>query len=244
MAIADYWKYYFNAKTKYQVHSPFVFEFVEQIVEDDRQYYYFNTIEGYRKQVSVTDTSLRNLAKKHSISPEMGRFLFKIVNKYQPKFAIELGTGIGIATLYQCTPSKKMQLYSLEENVGLAKKSQSLLQALGLQNVQFMIGPYEKSVPSVFSKMPQIDLVTINELTTQNLMEKILAQCAKEAVLVFNYPHRTKERLTQWEWLKSHPSIRLTVDLYNMGIAFFREEQKEKTHFDLIKAYKKPWAMF
>lgn len=254
MAIADYWTYYFNAKTKYQVHSPFVFEFVQEVLEDDRQYYYFNTIEGYRKQLYVDDTSIKidqakgmplnKLVKKHSIAPDMGRFLFKIVNKYHPKSAIELGTGLGIATLYQCTPSKKMRLYSLEENVGLGKKSEQLLQALGLQHVEFLVGSYDKNIPAVLTLMPQIDLVTINRLTTKELMESILERCTQKAVLVFNYPHSTKERLLHWDWLKKHANICLTLDLYNMGIAFFREEQKEKTHFDLIKAYKKPWAMF
>jgi len=254
MAIADYWKYYWSAKTKYQVHSPFVFEFVEQLLDDNRQYYYFNTIEGYRKQLyankallkfnQAAGTSLPKLIETNSISPKMGRLLFKIVNKYQPKYAIELGTGVGIATLYQCTPSKKMQLYSLEENVTLAKNSQQLLQKLGLQQVQFKMGPFEKNMPSILTQMPTIELVTVNQLATKELMESILQHCNKAAILIVNYPYATKERRIHWDWLKAHPSIRLTLNLYDMGVAFFREEQKEKTHFDLIKAYKKPWAMF
>jgi len=254
MAIADYCKYYFKAKTKYQVHSPFVFEFVEQIVEDNRQYYYFNTIEGYRRQIyknktiiktkQSEGTPLRKLVNRNTISPEMGRTLFKIVHKYQPKYAIELGTGVGIATLYQCSPSKKMQLHSIEENIDLAKTSKQLLNKLGLQQVQFSAGLFEEKIPSITAQMPSLELVTINQLATKELMGKILQHCNKQAIVILNYPHATKERTEHWEWLKEQPRIQLTVDLYNMGIAFFREEQKEKTHFDLIKAYKKPWAMF
>ena len=43
-----YIKYYFQAETKYQVHSPFVFEFALNVLEDDREYYAFQTVEFLR----------------------------------------------------------------------------------------------------------------------------------------------------------------------------------------------------
>ena len=55
-------KFYFRAKTKYDVHSPFVYEFTEEVLEDDRWYYAFNEIEQVRtymlkdkRLISITD---------------------------------------------------------------------------------------------------------------------------------------------------------------------------------------------
>ena len=44
-------KFYFRAKTKYRVHSPFVFDFVNEVLEDDRTFYVFREAEILRGQL-------------------------------------------------------------------------------------------------------------------------------------------------------------------------------------------------
>ena len=34
-----------------------------------------------------------------------------------------------------------------------------------------------------------------------------------------------------WEVIKQHPSVTLTIDLFFIGLIFFRKEQLEKEHF-------------
>jgi len=35
-----------------------------------------------------------------------------------------------------------------------------------------------------------------------------------------------------WEYIKAHPKVRVTVDVFECGIVFFRKEQ-EKEHFKI-----------
>ena len=41
--------FYWSADTIYQLHSPFVYEFARQVLEDDRQFYAFRQFEHLRE---------------------------------------------------------------------------------------------------------------------------------------------------------------------------------------------------
>ncbi|NNE28733.1 MAG: SAM-dependent methyltransferase, partial [Saprospiraceae bacterium] len=46
-----FFKYYRRAKTKYDIHSPFIFDFVQEVLEDERQYYAFSDLENLRNRL-------------------------------------------------------------------------------------------------------------------------------------------------------------------------------------------------
>ena len=50
LQIIKYLSFYFSAKTKYGIHSPFVFAFIEEILENESNYYSFLAIEHIRKK--------------------------------------------------------------------------------------------------------------------------------------------------------------------------------------------------
>ncbi|HHM20703.1 MAG TPA: SAM-dependent methyltransferase, partial [Bacteroidetes bacterium] len=52
-------RFYFGAKTKYDVHSPFVYEFVREVLEDDRWYYAFDEIENLRAYMLNDQRTIR-----------------------------------------------------------------------------------------------------------------------------------------------------------------------------------------
>jgi len=45
--------------------------------------------------------------------------------------------------------------------------------------------------------------------------------------------HDSKRHSTKWKRLYKHPKVRASVDLYGVGLLFFRPELKEKQHFVL-----------
>ena len=113
-------QFYMRAKTKYSIHSPFVFQFVEDVLEDDRLFYVFRDAEILRGEilnsketVEVEDfgagshvVGLKKKRKVRSIgqsalSPTFQcQWLFRIVQMIKPVTIIELGTSLGVSTLY------------------------------------------------------------------------------------------------------------------------------------------------
>ena len=125
--------FYWKAQTKYRIHSPFVFDFVENILEDRREYYAFYELEQIRQRlrsnhqkIEVTDLgagSRTSKSTKRSIRrncrqcfefPFLLPLTFRTINHYQPKTILELGTSLGLSALYQHQAARQAQLITLE----------------------------------------------------------------------------------------------------------------------------------
>ena len=52
-----------------------------------------------------------------------------------------------------------------------------------------------------------------------------------QSILIFEGIHDSKEMEASWETIKMHYDVKLTIDLYKLGIVFFRQEQLEKENF-------------
>ena len=58
LQIIKYLSFYFSAKTKYAIHSPFVFDFIEEILENESNYYSFLANEHVRKILEKKSTEI------------------------------------------------------------------------------------------------------------------------------------------------------------------------------------------
>lgn len=252
MALINYLQFYFQASTKYQVHSPFVFDFVENILEDDRQYYFFKTIEQYRRLLNSDKqklsepkgVSINILAKKKGISKKTGQLLFKIVNHYKPTKAILIGVFPGIAALYQSTPSYKMVVDGIESNKEVSHKLKHYFEEIGVPNIVMQFRSLDPSITTYLENNTSVSYVYIKELPTRHALEQLMKRCAPDSCLVIERPYQNTHYLNNWNWLKDHSKTTLTIDIYDLGLVFFRAEQKEKAHYKLIKSVYKPWSVF
>lgn len=51
------------------------------------------------------------------------------------------------------------------------------------------------------------------------------------SIVIFENIHNSKEMETSWENIKMHKEVKLTIDVFKLGIVFFRKEQLEKENF-------------
>lgn len=252
-----YFKYYFSASTKYQVHSPFVFEFLSDIFEDDRFYHFFGVIEHYRRNLLGTsdklliegeEKSINQLVKKGAIQSKIGEILFKTVHKYKPTTLVEIGDSLGISALYQATPNPHVPLLSLVPNSVIGNTTENYFKRLGTRNVELLAGDIAKNIVNAIQQLKSIDHLFFNgfwgKTTTLSYFEACLAAMPANATFVFKSPYASKETQAFWETIKKHEKVRLSVDIYDLGFLFFRSEQKEVTHYQIIESWKKPWAIY
>lgn len=72
------------------------------------------------------------------------------------------------------------------------------------------------------------DFIFIHKSTKENL-KNALKYMHNDSVLVINDIHQSKE---QWQFLQNHSKVNLSINLFEIGLIFFREQQEEQ-HFTI-----------
>lgn len=251
-----YLKYFCTASNGrgHGIHSPFVFEFVTRVLNDDRHFYAYTTIGNLRKlllsdtrQLTIEDRSLNPGVRKtrkvndiasSALQPEkFGQLLFRIAQYYSPAAILELGTSLGIATSYLAAAAKNADIITMEEAgevAGLAKENFNKLQ---LDNIRMVEGGFDGTLQQVLADMRRIDLVCIHSDQGYGAVlhyYRQLLPCLHEySILVFDGIHQGREMEQAWEMIRRQPEITLSIDLFRMGLVFFRKENKVKQHFSI-----------
>ena len=137
-----YLYYWFTAQNKHAVHSPFVFDLFTNIIKDTNPFYVYEEIEAIRsellrsnRRIQVTDhgtgpadknRKIAEIVRNSATSPKYASLLFRLVNHFKPSTILELGTSLGIGTLYMASVSKNSRIYTVEgcpQAAGIAKQN-------------------------------------------------------------------------------------------------------------------------
>ncbi|MEZ4926331.1 MAG: class I SAM-dependent methyltransferase [Saprospiraceae bacterium] len=257
-------QFYLNADTKYQLHSPFVFELAKTVLEDKRWYYAFRDIERIRAQMLASNVGieirdygtgqdriemLSKLVKRSSSSVKQGRMLFRMANLFQPANMLELGSSAGIGTMYLKAGSLRSPLLSLEGSEKLAELARINLEIAGLENgTEVLVGAFEKTLLPALRSLQNLDFVFVDgnhqmEATLQ-YFEQCLSFAHEKTVFVFDDMHWSPDMKKAWSKIQAHDRISLTVDFYELSLAFIDPAFKQKQHFRIVPSFWKIWKVF
>ncbi len=257
--IKSFFRFVRKAQTRYYIHSPFVFHFAEDLLADRRSYYAFDEIYKLRKELLKSNEkfehidmgaggqdhnkssrvlkSVNQLAKHASMPAKYGEMLFKLVNKYEPKIILELGTCLGIGTAYMAKPSSKNKVHTIEADPFLVQKAKSNFELLNLGNINTYEGNFDVILPRILAELHTIDLAFIDGnhqyKPTMGYYQAIKQKLNEESIVILDDIHWSSEMEQAWETIKLDKDISLSIDLYRMGILFFRKG-RVREDFSLI----------
>ena len=243
--------YQWRAKTKYYLHSPFVYQFYLNVLEgqDDEN---LESIRALRKElsanhaiVSVTDfgtgaNSALNISVLESIvavRPKYGRLLYRLVKYFNPENILELGTSIGLSSAYMALANKHTDITSLEGSPSLIEVAIDNHAALDIQNVGLLQGNFDELLPSFLQDREHLSLVFFDgnhrKQATLNYFNLCLKKATPDSIFIFDDIHWSEEMHEAWSEIKAHPQITLALDLFQFGICFFKKEKLAKEEFIL-----------
>ncbi len=254
--IKAYINYCIKAKNAHGIHSPFVFDFIKNILEDKRTFYAFDQIENYRFSLYKNDTllniedfgagSLKSNFKQRKISDiaktagrnkKMGELLFRIVNYFECKTILELGTSLGIGTHYLALANTNATVITIEGSKEIFETSQLNFKKNKIKNIEQVLGNFDLVLEEVLNKNPSFDLIFIDgnhrEEPTLNYFKKCLSKINDNTIIIFDDIHWSNGMQNAWNEIKKDKAVTLSLDLFYFGIVFFKKEFKEKQHFVL-----------
>ena len=253
-----YLRYYFTAASGkgHGIHSPFVFEFITKVLSDNYQYKEFDRIEKLRNQMFLDKTSIEvedfgagsrvskntkrkiaSIAKNASRDKKYGQLLFRMVKFYKSNCILELGTSLGITTAYLATANPGAKVITIEGAKQIAVRARENFKTLGLDNIQIIEGNFDQQLPSLIYHLSSVDFIFIDgnhrQEPTERYLRQLMPKLHEDSIVVFDDIRWSREMEITWENIKNLPEVRCSIDLFFLGIIFFRKEFGEKQHFTI-----------
>ena len=235
----------------HRVHSPFVYDLVENIFNHTETYYPFIKIEKKRKSllqskkiIEVKDYGAGSLKLKNSqrkvsdiaryslSNAKEAQLLFRIVNRFQPKILIEIGTSLGITSAYLASVNKKSKLYTLEGAPAIAKIAAQTFKQFRFRNIELIEGEFSQKLPALLQKIDAVDFALIDGnhryKPTIEYFDLLLEKAHNDSVFIFDDIYWSEEMQQAWKEIIARQEVRISIDLYHMGIVFFRKENTKQ----------------
>jgi predicted O-methyltransferase YrrM len=245
----DYLGYRTKAAGKYRIHSPFVYHFLTEIIQDDQPYEDYQQIEELvsrmKKEDQLLETTdfgassrgliyetnyerVKNIARATSVSRQAGRLLYRIARYAKPACIVELGTSLGNSTMYLAKGAPDAVIHSLEGCAAKSTRAERNFNKLGLENIISHIGQFDVLLERVLDQINTIDLMFLDGNHRQDPTIKYFEKCSEKAgndsIFIIDDIRWSAGMKYAWDHIKNHPRVRVTLDLFSLGVVFFRKE--------------------
>lgn len=220
-------------------------------LDKTRQYYHFHKIGSVRQQylanktqVSITDKgagsqfgtvkskTIAQIARHSAIQQKYGELLSRLIINFKPRNIIELGTSLGISTLYLSLPNKTAPVITIEACNQCASIAKQTFIQQHCNNIQTNIATFDEALPSIIANCNHIDFAFIDGNhrgdATLNYFHLLLQKSHSNTIFVFDDIHWTRDMFEAWQTICQHPQVSLTIDLFQFGIVFFHPQTKKQ----------------
>jgi predicted O-methyltransferase YrrM len=253
-----YFNYWWNASNGkgHGIHSPFVFEFVTKVLNGRGDEQVYREIESIRKRLLNNNTLItvedfgagsrvigtqqrvvKQIARTSLKPKKYSQLLNRIVQHYQPKAILEIGTSLGITTSYLAKADANASVITMEGAKSIAEIAKQDFDQLRIDNVQQVLGNFDVTLPSTLSQLNTVDLAFIDGNhrfePTVNYFKQILTKSNNNTIIILDDIYWSKEMEQAWQWVKEHEQVRLTIDLFAIGIVVLKPEILHKQHFSI-----------
>ena len=237
------------------MHSPFVYGMIREVLMDKKHYPAYDKVEELRsrllKDASVLEIadlgagsrtaqssrrSVADICRTASKPPKIGRLLFRLVQYYQPRDILELGTSLGLSTAYLSLAKKDASVTTIEGSPAIAAKARENFTWLGLENVKQVEGNFDEVLPRVLNASNH-DLAFVDGNhrfePTMRYFTMLRDRAQEHTMLIFDDIHWSAEMEAAWKKICGDESVRASIDLFFIGIVLFDSRFKEKQHFSI-----------
>jgi predicted O-methyltransferase YrrM len=236
------------------VHSPFVYAFIREVLMDQQLYPVYLTAENYRNQLLKDETLLdvqdlgagsrtgnsrqRRVADiaRSAVKPKKyGRLLYRMAKYYSYNHILELGTSLGVTTTYLSGLGEQAMIRTIEGSEAIASNAAEHFHREQLHQVKLIRGHFDEVLSPVLAEMKQVDMAFIDGNhryePTMRYFKDLLKVVPASGCMVFDDIHWSAGMERAWEEIQTHPSVTVSIDLFFIGLVFFRPDFYQQQAF-------------
>ncbi len=251
-SVLKFLKYKIFASHKYGhgIHSPFLYDFIVNVLNDRKTYPEYVELEFAIKNLEKTNILIepsnygakstnqkkrliQDILKTSSVPLKYRKLLFRMVQYYMPETILELGTCLGVSTSYLDEANKNSKILSIEAHEKYVNVANKLLESLNIKNVKIFKDTFENALPSIVND--NIDFVFFDGNHTYEPTIRYFNHCLKSkkgnTIFVFDDIYWSRQMNEAWKYVVNNSEARLTVDLFRFGIIFFNDNIFTKQHY-------------
>ncbi len=252
--IKAYLKFLLKSSNQYDIHSPFVYHLMTKCFYDAYQKPWYQQLKKYRNGLLKNNTvlvvedfgagskSLQNkqrtiskIAKNAGISQKRAQLLGRLVQYFDVKNILEIGTSLGISTASLQLGNSNATITTLEGCSVTAKVAKDSFNDFNFENIKIILGNFNETLSKTIENNTY-DLIYFDgnhqKEPTIDYFEQCLQHIHNDSIFIFDDIYWSKGMQQAWQYIKKHPTVTVSIDTFYWGIIFFRKEQK-KEHFKI-----------
>ena len=164
------------------------------------------------------------------------RLLLTLINHYGLCRIIELGTSLGLNTLYLAKGSKVRQVITFEGNPELADIAHSAFERSAEGKIRLITGDIDETLPDFLKSSGPVDFAFLDANhtaeATLRYFEMLKPRLAPLSILAVDDIYWSKDMTRAWKAISRHPGQGLFLDLFRMGIVI-NDEQAPSGYYKL-----------
>lgn len=243
-----YFVYRVRAGSKHSVHPPTLFSFAKNVLPNARKLKYKAAEKerqrlkkskqvldfvDYGKSGVLLQKRVADIAKRSLKPTKYAKLLGKIVEHQKANRVLELGTSLGITTAYLAL-NKDTYVTTLEGDPSVAQIAKSVWNQLGHNNIDSVVGPFEKTIDTVLDEKYDVIYLDGNHRLEPTLryFDQLQAAANQQTLFILDDIHYSPEMEQAWETLKKDERVTSTIDLFFIGLVYV-DPALSKQHFTL-----------
>ena len=238
---------------EHSIHSPFFFDFYVNVIKPSRKSEGYGELESVRTSLlenetplSIDDlgagsqshngqTTIAAVAKASLSETRLSSLYEHIINYNESRYIVELGTSMGINTLYLANNNSR-KVFTFEGSKSLIDIALTHFELFEKQNIKLIEGNIDKTLPQFLQGTEKINFVLMDANhryePTIRYFNQLVRRLTEKSIVVIDDIHWSPEMEKAWGELHKHELVYGSIDLYRCGILFF-EPALNKQHFIL-----------
>lgn len=242
--LKSFLNYWLDAVDEHSLHSPFFFNFCTKVVKQKLKHPKLDFLKQTRRKLQLDHRTvyvvdfgsgskrLKNPNRKiadialTSSTPEKYSHLYtRIIQYFNCQEILELGTSLGINTLYLANGCPSGHVTTFEGSPMISSIARALFHETQTNNVRVIEGNIDQTLPSYLSSIKKIDFAFVDanhrfEPTVQ-YFEWLVEKVHDESIIILDDIYYSPEMKSAWNAIREHNKVSATVDLYRCGVIFF-----------------------